>query len=83
MYDKKVPDSVRIELITRFYRNPGIEGTPGQLADIIGPESAHVERQMEKLVQLCILEEKKVGGEIHYVHIPPFSISMSGMKSIR
>ena len=84
MYEKKAPDSViRIELITHFHRNPGIEGTPDQLADIIGRESGQVERQMEKLVQLRILEEKKVGSEIHYRYIPPFSISMSGMKNAR
>jgi len=76
-----VPDSVvRIELITHFHRNPGLESTAMEMADCIGRHRDQVECQMRKLVQLRILDEQLVGGEFIYKYIPPFSISMFNKK---
>ena len=76
-----VPDSVvRIELITHFHRNPGLESTAMEMADCIGRHKDQVECQMRKLVQLRILEEQPVGGATIYKYIPPFSISMLNKK---
>jgi hypothetical protein len=76
-----VPDSVvRIELITHFHRNPGLESTAMEMADCIGRHKDQVECQMRKLVQLRILEEQLVGEEMIYRYIPPFSISMFNKK---
>ena len=79
-----VPDSVvRIELITHFHRNPGLESTAMEMADCIGRHKDQVECQMRKLVQLRILEEQLVGEEMIYKYIPPFSISMFNKKGKR
>lgn len=79
-----VPDSVvRIELITHFHRNPGLESTAMEMADCIGRQKEQVECQMRKLVQLRILDEQLVGGELIYKYIPPFSISMFNKKGKR
>jgi len=76
-----VPDSVvRIELITHFHRNPGLESTAVEMADCIGRHRDQVECQMRKLVQLRILDEHLVGGEFIYKYIPPFFISMFNKK---
>jgi hypothetical protein len=76
-----VPDSVvRIELITHFHRNPGLESTAMEMADCIGRQREQVECQMRKLVQLRILDEQLVGEELIYKYIPPFSISMFNKK---
>ena len=79
-----VPDSVvRIELITHFHRNPGLESTSMEMADCIGRQKEQVECQMRKLVQLRIHDEQSVGGELIYKYIPPFSISMFNKKGKR
>lgn len=79
-----VPDSViRIELITHFHRNPGLESTAIEIADYIGRHREQVECQMRKLVQLHILDEQLVEGQLIYKYIPPFSISMFEKKGNR
>jgi hypothetical protein len=76
-----VSDSlIRIELITHFHRNPGLEGTSPELADLIGRDRSRVESQMKKLVQLHILDERLSNGELHYKYIPPHCIPMSGER---
>lgn len=72
-----VPDSlVRIELITCYHRNPGLEGTCGELAERIGRNREQVESQMRKLVQLCILDRRQCDGETRYTYIPPYSLPL-------
>ncbi|NPV59015.1 MAG: hypothetical protein HPY75_05055 [Actinobacteria bacterium] len=66
---------IRIELITHFHRNPGMEGTPERMADAIGRERKRVEAQLKKLVQLRILEERVKEGVKTYRYLPPVSIS--------
>ena len=66
---------IRIELITHFHRNPGMEGTPERMADAIGRERQRVEAQLKKLVQLRILEERVKEGVTTYRYLPPVSIS--------
>ena len=84
LQQNSVPDSVvRIELITHFHRNPGLESTAMEMADCIGRQKEQVECQMRKLVQLRILDEQLVGGETIYKYIPPFSISMLNKKDQR
>jgi len=74
-----VSDSlIRIELITHFHRNPGLEGTSMELADLIGRDKLRVQSQMKKLVQLNILGEKSFEGEVRYRYLPPRSIPMGG-----
>ena len=77
LQQNSVPDSVvRIELITHFHRNPGLESTATDMANCIGRQREQVECQMRKLVQLRILDERLVGEELIYKYIPPFSISI-------
>jgi predicted transcriptional regulator len=79
-----VSDSlIRIELITHFHRNPGLEGTSMELADMIGRERSRVEGQMKKLVQLHILDERLDNGECYYRYIPPHCIPLPGEKKRR
>lgn len=66
---------IRIELITHFHRNPGMEGKPERMAEAIGRERQRVEAQLKKLVQLRILEERVKEGVTTYRYIPPVSIS--------
>ncbi|OFW55989.1 MAG: hypothetical protein A2V52_02735 [Actinobacteria bacterium RBG_19FT_COMBO_54_7] len=66
---------IRIELITHFHRNPGLEGSVPELAESIGRDLSRVEDQMKKLVQLNILDEKAFGGELRYRYIPPHYVS--------
>jgi predicted transcriptional regulator len=71
-----VSDSlVRIELITHFHRNPGLDATSSDLAEAIGRDSTQVECQIKKLVQLHILEEKPHNGLCHYRYVPPHSVA--------
>lgn len=71
-----VSDSlIRIELITHFHCNPGLEGTCREVAESIGRDAARVESQMNKLVLLNILEERSRDGEKRYSYIPPFALS--------
>lgn len=64
---------IRIELITHFHRNPGMESTPVRMAEAIGRELSRVEEQLKKLVQLRILEEQNRGDELYYSYLPPVS----------
>lgn len=66
---------IRIELITHFHRNPGMEGTTERMAEAIGRERQRVEAQLKKLVQLRILEEGVKEGVTTYRYLPPVSIS--------
>ena len=76
--DNIVSDSlIRIELITHFHRNPGLEGTPMELADMIGRDRARVESQMKKLMQLHILDEILSDGERYYRYVPPHYIPVT------
>jgi hypothetical protein len=71
-----VSDSlIRIELITHFHRNPGLYSTSLELADAIGRDPFRVETQMNKLVQLHILEETPRNGQSRYRYIPPHSVA--------
>lgn len=80
----QVPDSVlRIELISYFHRNPGLEASSAQMAELTGRNAGQVEKQMKKLVQLRILEECLEEGRCTYRYLPPFSISMRGGKARR
>jgi hypothetical protein len=78
-----VSDSlIRIELITHFHRNPGLEGTPSEVADAIGRDVLRVAYQMKKLVQLHILDEKPSNGESLYRYMPPLSaVAVAGRKT--
>jgi hypothetical protein len=71
-----VSDSlIRIEIITHFHRNPGLEGTALELAQSIGRDVCRVEGQMKKLVQLNILDERVLGSQFYYHYIPPHYVS--------
>ncbi len=64
---------IRIELITHFHRNPGMESTPSHMAEAIGRERTRVEEQLKKLVQLRILQETSRGDKVYYRYLPPVS----------
>ncbi|RJP31805.1 MAG: hypothetical protein C4536_07265 [Actinobacteria bacterium] len=71
-----VSDSlIRIELITHFHRNPGLHGTAQEMAEAIGREPCRVECQMNKLVQLHILEETPSNGQNRYRYMQPHSVA--------
>ncbi|MBN2026241.1 MAG: hypothetical protein JW854_05730 [Actinobacteria bacterium] len=71
-----VSDSmIRIELISHFHRNPGLYGTATELADAIGRDPYRVMAQMNKLVQLHILEETPLNGNSRYRYKPPHSVA--------
>jgi len=71
-----VSDSlIRIELITHFHRNTGLESTPKEMADAIGRDLYRVECQMNKLVHLHILEERPFNGQCLYRYMPPHSVA--------
>ena len=72
---------IRIELITHFHRNPGLEGTALELAESIGRDLSRVEDQMKKLVQLNILDERALGSELRYRYIPPHYVSRRRERS--
>lgn len=81
--ERMIPDGngacdsiIRIELITHFHRNPGMESTPACMAEAIGRDLSRVEEQLKKLVQLRILLEKPRGDEVYYRYLPPLSSSM-------
>lgn len=79
-----VSDSlIRIEVITYFHRNPGLEGTSMELADSIGRDRARVEDQMKKLVQLNILDRRTLGSEPRYRYIPPHYVSRKRERAPR
>jgi hypothetical protein len=76
-----VSDSlIRIELISHFHRNPGLEGTSHELAGMIGRDSDRVQNQMKKLVQLHILDERLCDGELLYRYMPPHCVSVFERK---
>lgn len=82
--ENAVSDSlIRIELITHFHRNPGLEGTSLDLANMIGRDKSRVENQMKKLVQLHILHERFSEGELHYRYMPPQYMSISSEKGAK
>ncbi len=71
-----VSDSlIRIEIITHFHRNPGLVSTPEEIAHATGRDPFRVERQMNKLVQLHILEENPSNGQLRYRYVPPHSVA--------
>jgi hypothetical protein len=71
-----VSDSlIRIEIITHFHRNPGLVSTPDDMAGATGRDPHRVECQMNKLVQLHILEEKPSNGQCRYRYVPPHSVA--------
>ncbi len=71
-----VSDSlIRIELITHFHRNPGLESTSEEIAGAIGRDLHRVEAQMIKLVRLHILEQKPHNGQYRYRYLPPHSVA--------
>jgi len=71
-----VSDSlIRIELISHFHRNPGLYSTVPELADAIGRDPYRVKAQMNKLVQLHILEETPYNGQSRYRYMPPHSVA--------
>jgi predicted transcriptional regulator len=71
-----VSDSlIRIELITHFHRNPGIENTTAEIAEVVGRDEERVECQLRKLVQLHILEERPSNGLSRYRYVPPHSVA--------
>lgn len=79
-----VSDSlIRIELISHFHRNPGLEGTSFELAGMIGRDRNRVENQMKKLVQLHILNERLYDGEWLYRYMPPHRISVASDKEVK
>ena len=76
-----VSDSlIRIEIITYFHRNPGLVSTIGDMADATGRDLDRVELQMNKLVQLHILEEHSGNGMRRYRYVPPHSVAAYLMK---
>ena len=76
--DNVVSDSlIRIELITHFHRNPGLEGTSMEIAEMIGRDKSRVESQMKKLIQLHILDEICYEGELRYRYVPPHYIPIN------
>jgi hypothetical protein len=79
-----VSDSlIRIELISHFHRNPGLEGTSLELASMIGRDRDRVESQMKKLVQLNILSERQHDGRLYYSYVPPHCVSLFGEREGR
>lgn len=46
---------IRIEILTYFHRNPGLESSASELASATGRDKGTVKRQMDKLVDLGIL----------------------------
>jgi hypothetical protein len=71
-----VSDSlIRIEIISHFHRNPGLVSTPAEISDVTGRELQRVERQMNRLVQLNILEENIGNGNPSYHYVPPYSVA--------
>jgi DNA-binding transcriptional ArsR family regulator len=66
---------IRIELITHFHRNPGMEGKPDMVAEAIGRDPSRVEAQLKKLTQLHILKERVRDGETYYRYLPPHAVS--------
>ncbi|MEW6554982.1 MAG: hypothetical protein AB1384_11925 [Actinomycetota bacterium] len=76
-----VSDSlIRIEIITHFHRNPGLVSTIRYMADATGRDLDRVERQMNKLVQLHILEEYSNNGKLRYRYVPPHSVAAYLLK---
>jgi hypothetical protein len=76
-----VSDSlIRIEIITHFHRNPGLVSTIQGMADVTGRDLDRVERQMNKLVYLHILEEHSGNGLRRYRYVPPHSVAAYLLK---
>ena len=66
---------IRIEIITHFHRNPGLESTPEGMARATGRDPYRVESQMNKLVHLHILEEREGKERSRYRYVPPHSVA--------
>lgn len=78
----KVPDSVvRIELISFYHRNPDFIETSEEIVKNFEYREDQVHGQLEKLVNLKILEKVDKDGKAYYRYLPPFSCG--DLKSIR
>ena len=76
-----VSDSlIRIEIITHFHRNPGLVSSISDMADVTGRDLDRVELQLNKLVQLHILEEHSSNGQCRYRYVPPHSVAAYLLK---
>ena len=74
-----IPDRViRVELISFFNRFPATVGSSGELARLLGRNSEQVERQLDDLVQLRILEKVGENGHRFYRYVPAISVSLAG-----
>jgi hypothetical protein len=78
---KDIPDSViRVELLAFFSQNPGLIISSPELAIRMQRGVGQVKRQMERLVDLRILEKGDVDGRTCYSYIPPLSNGVRRQK---
>jgi hypothetical protein len=78
---KDTPDSViRVELLAFFSQNPGLIISSPELAIRMQRGARQVKSQMERLVDLRILEKGEVDGRICYSYIPPLSNGVRRQK---
>jgi hypothetical protein len=76
------PDRViRMELISYFSLYPDTVSTCEEMAHRLSRDAGQVERQMDALVELRILEKADNGGRTLYSYLPPLSGNLSARRN--
>ncbi|RJP31806.1 MAG: GAF domain-containing protein [Actinobacteria bacterium] len=77
-----IPDRViRMELISYFSLYPETVATCEEMAARLGRGVEQVERQMDALVELCILTKTREGSRVLFSYLPPLSVKLASKKN--
>lgn len=77
-----IPDRViRVELISYFSLYPGTKATTEEMALRLSRDAKKVERQMEALAELNILEKTCDGNRTVFSYLPPMSVKFAGSRN--